>query len=89
LASKLIGEREVIRPAVSRTRRSGLFVESHHGVSRGERHGIETAVLPAEIERLPDLNECLNLASQPAWLRVRLPPRRSSALRNRRRGIVC
>lgn len=71
-ASKLIGEREVIRPTVSRTRRSGLFVEPHHSVSRGEQHVTEAAVLPAEVEQLPDLSGYLKFASQPAWLRVRL-----------------
>jgi hypothetical protein len=73
-ASKLIGEREVIRPTISRTRRSGLFVEPHHSVSRGEQHVTEAAVLAAEIEQLPDLSGYLKFASHPAWLRVRLPP---------------
>ena len=74
-ASKLIGEREVIRPTVSRTRRSGFLVEPHHSVSRGEQHVTEAAVLPAEVEQLPDLSGYLKFASQPAWLRVRLPIR--------------
>ena len=71
-ASKLIGEREVIRPTVSRTRRSGLFVEPHRSVSRGEQHVTEAAVLPAEVEQLPDLAGYLKFASHPAWLRVHL-----------------
>jgi hypothetical protein len=71
-ASKLIGEREVIRPTVSRTRRSGFFVEPHRSVSRGEQHVTEAAVLPAEVEQLPDLNGYLKFASHPAWLKVRL-----------------
>jgi type IV secretory pathway TraG/TraD family ATPase VirD4 len=71
-ASKLIGEREVIRPTVSRTRRSGLFVEPHRSVSRGEQHITESAVLPAEVEQLPDLAGYLKFASHPAWLRIRL-----------------
>jgi hypothetical protein len=71
-ASKLIGEREVIRPTVSRTRRSGFLVEPHHSVSRGEQHITEAAVLPAEVEQLPDLSGYLKFASQPAWLRIRL-----------------
>ena len=73
-ASKLIGEREVIRPTVSRSRRSGLFVEPHHSVSRGEQHMTESAVLAAEVEQLPDLQGYLKFASHPAWLRVRLSP---------------
>jgi type IV secretory pathway TraG/TraD family ATPase VirD4 len=71
-ASKLIGEREVIRPTLSRTRRSGLFTDPHHSVSRGEQHVTEPAVLPAEIEQLPDLSGYLKFASSPAWLKVRL-----------------
>ena len=79
-ASKLIGEREVIRPTISRSRRSGLFVEPHQSVSRGEQHVLESAVLPAQIEQLPDLSGYLKFASSAAWLRVRLdlaqpPPR--------------
>lgn len=72
-ASKLIGEREVIRPTVSKTRRSGFFTDPHHSVSRGEQHVTESAVLPAEIEQLPDLAGYLKFASYPAWLRVHLP----------------
>ena len=71
-ASKLIGEREVIRPTVSRTRKGGFFAEPGHTVSRGEQHVIETAVLPAEVEQLPDLSGYLKFASHPSWLRVRL-----------------
>jgi type IV secretory pathway TraG/TraD family ATPase VirD4 len=71
-ASKLIGEREVIRPTISRTRRTGLFVEPHRSVSHGEQHVTESAVLAAEIEQLPDLSGYLKFASQPAWLRIRL-----------------
>ena len=55
-ASKLIGEREVIRPTISRTRKGGFFAEPGHSVSRGEQHVIESAVLPAEVEQLPDLS---------------------------------
>ena len=70
-ASKLIGEREVIRPTLSRTRRTGIFAEPHHSVSRGEQHVTESAVLAAEVEQLPDLQGYLKFASHPAWLRVR------------------
>jgi len=71
-ASKLIGEREVIRPTLSRTRRTGIFTDPHHSVSRGEQHVTEAAVLPAEVEQLPDLSGYLKFASHPAWLRVQL-----------------
>lgn len=73
-ASKLIGEREVIRPTVSRSRRSSFFGDPHHTVSRSVQHVTETAVLPAEIEQLPDLAGYLKFASNPAWLTVRLRP---------------
>lgn len=73
-ASKLIGEREVIRPTVSRTRRTGLFTDPHRSVSRGEQHVTEPAVLPAEVEQLLDLSGYLKFASHPAWRRVRLQP---------------
>ena len=73
-ASKLIGEREVIRPTLSRTRRTGIFTDPHHSVSRSEQHVTESAVLAAEIEQLADLSEYLKFASNPAWLRVQLPP---------------
>jgi hypothetical protein len=72
-ASKLIGDREVIRPTISRTRKGGFFAEPGHSVSRGEQHVTEAAVLPAEVEQLPDLSGYLKFASRPAWLRVRLP----------------
>jgi hypothetical protein len=71
-ASKLIGEREVIRPTVSRTRKGGFFAEPGHSVSRGEQHVTEAAVLAAEIEQLADLSGYLKFASNPSWLRVRL-----------------
>ncbi len=71
-ASKLIGEREVIRPTISRTRKGGFFAEPGHSVSRGEQHVTESAVLPAEIEQLPDLRGYLKFASHPAWLKIGL-----------------
>jgi hypothetical protein len=73
-ASKLIGEREVIRRTISKTRRSGLFTDPHHSVSRGEQHVTEAAVLAAEVEQLADLTGYLKFASHPAWLTVRLHP---------------
>jgi len=71
-ASKLMGEREVIRPTVPPTRRSGFFINSHRSVSRGEKQVTEAAVLPAEIEQISDLSGYLKLASNLAWLKVRL-----------------
>jgi hypothetical protein len=62
------------RPILSRTRRTGLFVELRHSGNRSEQHVTEAAVLPAEVEQLPDLSACLKFASHPAWLRSRLDP---------------
>jgi hypothetical protein len=71
-ASRLIGEREVIREHVSHSRRVGLFSEPHSSESRSTQHVIETAVLPSEIEQLPDLVGYLKLASRPEWLKVQI-----------------
>ena len=70
-ASRLIGDREVIRPHETRSRRPGeLF--STRGYS--DQHVTEAAVLPSEIEQLPDLAGYLKLAARPQWRRVRLSP---------------
>jgi hypothetical protein len=37
-----------------------------------QHHVTESAVLPSEIEQLPDLQGYLNVASQPRWIRVQL-----------------
>ena len=72
-ASRLIGEREVRRRQVSRSRdREPGW--SPRGVRRsvqiGDQFTVETALLPSEIEQLPDLTGYLKLASSPAWRRV-------------------
>jgi Type IV secretion-system coupling protein DNA-binding domain len=68
-ASQLIGEREVLRTTVSRSRR---LTEALGSVSRTQHLGIEPAVLPSQIEQLPDLSGYLKFASDPTWARVRL-----------------
>jgi Type IV secretion-system coupling protein DNA-binding domain len=73
-ASRLIGEREVLRVSTSRSRRATELLSS---VTRAEHVGVESAVMGAEIEQLPDLCGYLKIASQPQWLRVGL--RRMSA----------
>lgn len=70
-ASRLIGEREIIRTHITKTRRPGDFQAS---TSRADHHVTEPAVLPSEIEQLPDLSGYLKLASTPHWRRVRLRP---------------
>jgi type IV secretory pathway TraG/TraD family ATPase VirD4 len=68
-ASQLIGEREVLRTSVSRSRRYSEILGS---VSHSEHLGIESAVLASEIERLPDLHGYLKYASGRDWERVQL-----------------
>jgi hypothetical protein len=68
-ASQLIGEREVLRTSVSRSRRLSDWTGS---ISHSEHLNVEHAVLPAQIEQLPDLAGYLKLASDPQWQRVRL-----------------
>jgi hypothetical protein len=70
-ASRLIGEREVLRTHTSRSRRPTEFLAS---VTHSEHLGVEAAVMGAQIEQLPDLAGYLKLASRPEWQRVRLRP---------------
>jgi type IV secretory pathway TraG/TraD family ATPase VirD4 len=68
-ASQLIGEREVLRTTTSRSRR---LTEVLGSISKSQHLSIEAAVLPSQVEQLPDLAGYLKLASDPAWVRVRL-----------------
>ncbi len=68
-ASRLIGQREVVRVSRSRSRRPTDFLPS---ITESEHRQIEPAVMDSEIERLPDLAGFLKLASSPDWLRVTL-----------------
>jgi Type IV secretion-system coupling protein DNA-binding domain len=68
-ASQLIGEREVMRTTVSTSSRANERWES---VSRNEHFAVEAAVLPSQVEQLPDLSGYLKYASDPTWQRVRL-----------------
>ena len=70
-ASRLIGEREMIRLSRARSRRPG---ELFHSISESEHRQVEPAVMDSEIERLADLTGFLKLASIPDWRRVRLQP---------------
>jgi type IV secretory pathway VirB2 component (pilin) len=72
-ASRLIGEREVIRRQTSRGRdRDGLFASraSRRSTSVSEQHVTEAAVMASELEQLPDLTGYLKTASGSQWLRV-------------------
>jgi type IV secretion system coupling TraD/TrwB family protein len=68
-ASRLIGEREVLRTTASWSRRSSAWRSSS---SRSEHFSTELALLPSEIEQLPDLRGFLKVASHPEWLQVSL-----------------
>lgn len=72
-ASRLIGEREVIRRQTSRGRdREGLFTSrgSRRSTNVSEQHVTEAAVMASELEQLPDLTGYLKTASGAQWLRV-------------------
>ena len=74
-ASKLIGDREVIRRQTSRGRdRDGAFAArgGRRSTNTSEQHVMEVAVMPSQIEQLPDLCGYLKSASSPAWRRVSL-----------------
>ena len=74
-ASRLIGEREVVRIANSASRsNAGIFSRnSHETQGTSEHHATESAVMPAEIEQLPDRSGFLKFPSHPAWVRVSFP----------------
>jgi type IV secretory pathway TraG/TraD family ATPase VirD4 len=74
-ASRLIGEREVVRVAnsVSRSAAGGFMKPSHNTHGTSEHHATEFAVMAPEIEQLPDRSGFLKFPSQPAWIRVSFP----------------
>lgn len=68
-AADLIGEREVIREQVSKSSRLTEFQATR---TTSEAHVTESAVLPSQIEQLPDLHGYLKFASTPQWRRVKM-----------------
>jgi type IV secretory pathway TraG/TraD family ATPase VirD4 len=76
-ASGLIGDREVLRTTRSRSRRP-LDVIGVRTVS--QQISVEAAILPSQIEQLPDLTGYLKVASRPEWLRVQLTPQHDAAV---------
>jgi type IV secretory pathway TraG/TraD family ATPase VirD4 len=73
-ASRLIGDREVIRRHTSRASdRENWFTSrgSRRSTSVSRQHVTEAAVLPSELEQLPDLSGYVKTAAFPVWLRVR------------------
>jgi hypothetical protein len=78
-ASRLIGERDVLRLARSVSRSScATFGSDRDTEGHSEHHSTESAVLAGEIEQLPDRAGFLKIASQPAWMRVAFPSVRYS-----------
>jgi hypothetical protein len=72
-ASKLIGEREIMREQVTNSRSGGpIFANDHRSVSTSQHYVTESAVLASEIEQLPDLQGFLKFTSTPEWRRVQL-----------------
>jgi type IV secretory pathway TraG/TraD family ATPase VirD4 len=72
-ASRLIGDREVLRRQISQGRdRENAFSTRGSRRSRNitEQHAMEPAVMPSELEQLPDLCGYLKRASSPGWLKV-------------------
>jgi type IV secretory pathway TraG/TraD family ATPase VirD4 len=72
-ASKLISEREIMREQITKGRSGGpIFASDHSSVSTSQHHVTESAVLPSEIEQLPDPRGHLKFASTPEWRKVKL-----------------
>lgn len=71
-ASQLIGEREVMRTTLSKSKRA---TDLWGSVTHSQHLAVESAVLPSQVEQLPDLSGYLKFASDPKWLSVRLEAR--------------
>jgi type IV secretory pathway TraG/TraD family ATPase VirD4 len=75
-ASRLIGEREIVRRQTSRGRDHEIFKAGRRSTNITAQHVTEAAVMPSELEQLPDLAGYLKTASSRAWRRVRLARQR-------------
>jgi type IV secretory pathway TraG/TraD family ATPase VirD4 len=72
-ASRLIGDREVVRLQTSRGRdhESSFFAKgARRSRNVTEQRVTEAAVMPSELEQLPDLSGYLKTASSPIWRKV-------------------
>ena len=81
-ASRLIGEREIVRKQISRGSDSeAAFAVRGARRSRNtsEQHVTEKAVMASQIEQLPDLSGYLKLASSRTWLKVSISPDRDQS----------
>jgi type IV secretory pathway TraG/TraD family ATPase VirD4 len=74
-ASRLIGEREIVRRITSRgsDRSTWAARNARRSKNTSEQHVTELAVMPSELEQLPDLSGYLKTASSRQWLRVSFP----------------
>jgi type IV secretory pathway TraG/TraD family ATPase VirD4 len=73
-ASKLIGDRQIVRMSQSVSRSAEGFLgrkRDTHGTT--EQHAVEAAVMPAEIEQLADRSGFLKFPSQAEWLKLSFP----------------
>jgi type IV secretory pathway TraG/TraD family ATPase VirD4 len=80
-ASRLIGEREIIRRQMSRgSDREGPFAARgmRRSKSVSEQHVTEMAVMASQIEQLPDLCGYLKSVSSPTWRKVSFGRHRSA-----------
>ena len=80
-AARLIGERELVRRQTSRARDREQWLVARgarRSTSVSQQHVTEAAVLPSELEQLPDLAGYLKTALSPVWLRVRVRVRSGS-----------
>ncbi len=78
-ASRLIGEREIVRRQISRgsDREASFSVRgARRSRNTSEHHVTETAVMASQIEQLPDFSGYFKSASSPAWLKVSISPDR-------------
>ncbi len=74
-ASRLIGDREVLRRQRSRGRDNpgALFASGgRRSVQISEQRTVEPAVLAAQLEQLPDLRGYVKIASSPTWHAMRV-----------------
>jgi len=83
-ASRLIGDREILRRQVSRgsDRDNALSLRgARRSRSITEQHAMEPAVMPSELEQLPDLCGYLKTASSAGWLKVSFGDHRGAGRR--------
>ena len=71
LASDLIGNREVERDDVSRSRTRGRFTS--RSTSMQSKRAVEDVALASEIMQLPNREGFVKRATSPEWRRVRFP----------------